>query len=368
MCNCKWYICEAYMRKIIHVDMDAFFASVEQHDNPELKGKPVAVGGSENRGVVAAASYEARKYGVRSAMPSVTAARLCKELIFVRPRFERYREVSNQIMEIFHEYSDLVEPLSLDEAYIDVTEHELYATKIASQIKEKILEKTGLTASAGVSFNKFLAKIASDLQKPNGLTVITPENAQALMFKLNIAKFYGVGEKTAEKMRLMGIHNGADIYSLSEDFLKSRFGKAGAFYYQMVRCNDNRPVQPHRERKSLGAEDTFETDITEIEDLYIRLKEITGRVIQRLEKRELKGRTITLKIKYHDFTTQTRSKTLDNQISHFDDIYDHAIELLNQPEIPTKPIRLLGVTLSGFEEKPISIKPRISFQLTLDLK
>lgn len=356
------------MRKIIHIDMDAFFASVEQHDNPELKGKPIAVGGSENRGVVSAASYEARKYGVKSAMPGKTASRLCKDLIFVRPNFERYKEVSNQIMEIFHEYTDLVEPLSIDEAYLDVSDSEMFATKIASNIKKKILETTGLTASAGVSFNKFLAKIASDLQKPNGLTVLTPEISQNLILKLDISKFYGIGEKTAEKMRSLGINNGADIYALDEDYLYSVFGKAGVFFYKMVRCDDNRAVVPFRERKSLGAEDTFDADITELDDLKLKIKEITHRVISRLEKRSLKGRTITLKIKYHDFTVQTRSKTVDTSIYLFDDIYTLAIELLNTPAVPHKAVRLLGISLSGFNEKIIKDKPKQIFQLEFDFR
>ncbi len=361
------------MRKIIHVDMDAFFASVEQHDNPLLQGKAVAVGGGENRGVVAAASYEARKFGVRSAMSGKIAKQKCPHLIFVRPHFERYREVSGQVMEIFHEYTDLVEPMSLDEAYLDVTENKIgniYAAKIAKSIKQKIFDTTGLTASAGVSFNKFLAKIASDMNKPNGLKVILPDNAQAILDKLPIEKFHGIGEKTAERMRKHGIHNGYDIRLQELDFLEKHFGKAGSFYYHIVRCIDNREVRTEWLRKSLGAEETFDIDIIEPEDLIAQLSVIAKTVSNRLEKRELKGHTVTLKIKYHDFELKTRSQTFTNWVSEAEELLAYTIELLYNPELPHKPVRLLGISVSNLNNEdhpPQKISLSVAFDLQLKL-
>src|SRR5688572_23192976 len=284
--------------------MDAFFASVEQRDFPELRGKPVAVGGGGPRGVVAAASYEARKYGVRSAMPGSVAKRLCPHLIFARSRFEVYQTVSKQIREIFHRYTDLVEPLSLDEAYLDVTENKfdiLSARQIAREIKELIFRETGLTASAGVSFNKFLAKIASAYQKPDGLTVITPEKAEALVESLPIEKFYGIGDVTAAKMHSMGIHTGLELKQLSEAELTKHFGKSGQYYYQISRAIDDRLVNPNRIRKSIGAERTFAEDLTTLTEMEAQLLPLAEEISEYLQQRNDAGRTITVKIKYADF-------------------------------------------------------------------
>ena len=336
------------VRKIIHVDMDAFYASVEQMDHPEWRGKPLVVGGNESRGVVAAASYEARKYGIFSAMASSIAARKCPQLIFAKPRFDRYREISHQIREIFFEYTDLVEPLSLDEAFLDVTENKKglkSAILIARQIREKIKIKTGLNASAGVSYNKFLAKIASDLNKPNGQAVILPEEAEEFLEKLAIGKFFGIGKVTAEKMQKIGIHNGADLKQFSLQFLTKKFGKSGLHYFNIVRGIHLSEVQPHRLRKSLSAENTFEKDLVLLEEMEQSLNSIYEELIRRLEKTGVKGRTVTLKIKYADFTQQTRSKTLEQYVET-NHIWDLAKELLNQEEIP-KPVRLLGLGLSN---------------------
>ncbi len=328
--------------------MDAFYASVEQLDHPEWRGKPLVVGGNEARGVVAAASYEARKFGIFSAMPSVLAARKCPELIFAKPRFDRYKEISMQIREIFLEYTDLVEPLSLDEAFLDVTENKVglkSAILIAKQIRAKIKERTGLNASAGVSYNKFLAKIASDLNKPNGQAVILPEEAEAFLEKLPIGKFFGIGKVTAEKMQNLGIHNGKDLKDYSLQFLTKKFGKSGHRYFNIVRGIHLSEVQPHRIRKSLSAENTFETDLIQPDDLKNALKSVKDELIRRVEKSGIKGRTVTLKMKFSDFTQQTRSKTVE----HFpepDAIWELAQELLNQEEIP-KPVRLLGLGLSN---------------------
>ncbi len=328
--------------------MDAFYASVEQLDHPEWRGKPLVVGGNEARGVVAAASYEARKFGIFSAMPSVLAARKCPELIFAKPRFDRYKEISMQIREIFLEYTDLVEPLSLDEAFLDVTENKVglkSAILIAKQIRAKIKERTGLNASAGVSYNKFLAKIASDLNKPNGQAVILPEEAEAFLEKLPIGKFFGIGKVTAEKMQILGIHNGKDLKDYSLQFLTKKFGKSGHRYFNIVRGIHLSEVQPHRIRKSLSAENTFETDLIQPDVLKNALKSVKDELIRRVEKSGIKGRTVTLKMKFSDFTQQTRSKTVE----HFpepDAIWELAQELLNQEEIP-KPVRLLGLGLSN---------------------
>ncbi|MDP5171377.1 MAG: DNA polymerase IV [Bacteroidia bacterium] len=353
------------IRKIIHVDMDAFFASVEQRDNPELRGKPVAVGGAGGRGVVAAASYEARKFGVRSAMPSKTALRLCPDLIFVKPHFDHYRAVSRQIREIFYSYTDLVEPLSLDEAYLDVTHNKqglISASQVAKRVRQEIFDATALTASAGVSINKFLAKIASDMNKPDGLTIILPEHAEKFLEQLPIEKFHGIGEKTAEKMRKFGIRNGADLKAKSELELAHRFGKSGRYFYRIVRALDDRPVQPNRIRKSLGAEQTFFEDLATESDMLDQLQRITETVVQRLANAGTSGRTITLKIKYHDFEQTTRSKTVSQYCDKMEQIFPIIRELLHQPHFPQKTVRLLGVTLSNLD---LEIETQ-SMQLTLD--
>ncbi|MCH7409776.1 DNA polymerase IV [Belliella sp. DSM 111904] len=336
------------VRKIIHVDMDAFFASVEQLDNPDLRGKPVAVGGSEVRGVVAAASYEARKFGVRSAMSGKMAALKCPHLIFVKPRFERYKEVSNQIREIFFEYTDLVEPLSLDEAFLDVTENKFgnpSASILAQEIRDKIKSATGLNASAGISFNKFLAKTASDINKPNGQAVILPKEAEAFLEKMPIEKFFGIGVVTAEKMKKLGIHQGKDLKAYSLQFLTKRFGKSGLHFYNIVRGIHNSQVQPHRERKSLSAESTFETDLAIHKDFLDALHRIFEELIKRMERTKIQGRTVTLKIKYKNFSQQTRSKSFDQYPSQ-EKIWETVLELLNQSPL-SYPVRLFGIGVSN---------------------
>jgi DNA polymerase-4 len=335
-------------RKIIHVDMDAFYASVEQLDHPEWRGKPLAVGGSEIRGVIAAASYEARKYGVYSAMSSVLAVKKCPHLIFAKPRFDRYKEISLQIREIFYEYSDLVEPLSLDEAFLDVTENKVglkSAILIARQIRAKIKEKTGLNASAGVSYNKFLAKTASDLNKPNGQAVILPEEAESFLEKLPIGKFFGIGKVTGEKMKSFGIHNGADLKQFSLQFLTKKFGKSGLHYFNIVRGIHLSEVQPHRLRKSISAENTFDADLIDVEDLKKALSEIARELNRRIEKSGIKGRTITLKIKFSDFTQQTRSRTVEQYLQE-SEILELGFILLEQEKLPLA-VRLLGLGLSN---------------------
>ncbi len=337
-------------RKIIHIDMDAFYASVEQRDHPELRGRPVAVGGSKRRGVVASASYEARKYGVCSAMPSITAARLCPQLVFTKSRFEVYREVSQQIRSIFLEYTDLVEPLSLDEAYLDVTEPRkgpLSATLIAREIRRRIFEETQLTASAGVSFNKFLAKTASDINKPDGLKVIEPEQAIAFLEALPIEKFHGIGKVTAKKMKRMGIYKGADLKQLSEIEIVQRFGKTGRHYYRIVRANDSRRVNPNRIRKSIGAERTFFEDITKLAELEARIEAIAEIVFRYMEKTDNYGRTLTLKIKLADFHILTRSKTFGSEIKSLGQLITTAKQLLHQNHQSHWQVRLLGLAMSN---------------------
>lgn len=341
------------IRKIIHVDMDAFYASVEQRDNPELQGKPVAVGHGSRRGVVAAASYEARRFGVRSAIPSVTALRRCPDLIFVPPRFDQYKRVSRQIHEIFARYTALIEPLSLDEAYLDVTENFAgisTATEVASRIRADILAETGLTASAGISYNKFLAKMASGQNKPNGQFVIPPQAGPAFMETLPIGKFHGVGPATEAKMKRLGIETGADLKAQSLAFLQARFGKSGPYYYWLSRGVDDRAVHPHRERKSVGAEDTFSEDITSFEAARAGLEPLIAKVWKHCAAHDMQPRTATLKVKYTDFQIITRSRTLGRPIVSADELAE-TIWLLLGPLFPlAKDIRLLGVTLSSFAQ------------------
>lgn len=340
-------------RKIIHVDMDAFYASVEQRDNPELRGKPVAVGGSAARGVVAAASYEARAFGVRSALPSVTAKRKCPDLIFVPPRFDVYRAVSAEIRAIFAEHTDLIEPLSLDEAYLDVTENHhgiAIATTIAELIRTRIKAVTGLNASAGISYNKFLAKIASDQNKPNGQFVITPRMGPAFVEALPVKKFHGVGPATAAKMQRLGIETGADLKAKPLSFLQQHFGKSGSWYYRIARGIDERPVEPDRPRKSVGAEDTFAADIFELEAARAELRPLAAKVWRYCEAHGIRGRTVTLKVKYADFQQVTRSQTA---VAAADQSEIEAIcfTLLDLVFPTAKGIRLLGVTLSSLGER-----------------
>ena len=357
-------------RKIIHIDMDAFYASVEQRDHPEYRGKPLVVGGlPEGRGgVVATASYEARNFGIRSAMPSKQALQLCPHALFVRPRFEAYKEVSRQIREIFSRYTDLIEPLSLDEAYLDVTHDKLNigsALEIAKQIKDAIRDELQLTASAGVSINKFVAKIASDINKPDGLKFIGPSAIQAFMENLPVGKFHGVGKVTAEKMKKMGLHTGADLKQLSEEELVRSFGKTGRFYYRIVRGVDEREVQPHRETKSLAAEDTFPVDLTTTAEMEVQLDRIALLVCSRLEKYNLKGRTVTLKIKYSDFRQITRNRSFSAPIADLETISATAKQLLASTSPEEKKIRLLGISLSNFGETGMRPKTEPSAQLRL---
>ena len=340
--------------------MDAFYASVEQHDNPELRGKPIAVGGSSQRGVVSAASYEARKFGVRSAMSGVIARRNCPELIFVKPRFERYREVSLQIRSIFFEYTDLVEPLSLDEAYLDVTENKMgnpSATMIAREIRDKIREKTGLNASAGISINKFIAKVASDINKPNGQKTVNPEEVLDFLEQLEIRKFYGVGKVTADKMYRLGIFTGKDLKSKSEEYLADHFGKHGPYYYNVVRGIHESEVKPNRMRKSLGAERTFSENISSEVFMLEKLTNIAEEIERRLQKSKVAGKTVTLKIKYSDFTLQTRSKTISYFVSSKDLILEMAKDLLYQEKMKDS-VRLLGISLSNLNTDKPSVKEK----------
>ncbi len=332
--------------------MDAFFASVEQLDNPELRGKPVAVGGSGQRHVVAAASYEARKFGIRSAMPSVIAKKLCPELIFVRHRFERYAEVSEQVFEILREYTDLIEPLSIDEAFLDVSSDKKKigsATLIARAIKQEIRKRTGLTASAGISYNKFLAKIASDINKPDGIFLIPPEDAEKFIEKLPVEKFYGIGKVTAEKMHKLGIHNGFDLKQLDLLSLIRNFGKAGKFYFEIVRGIDDRPVETETERKSIGTEITYEKDLTTRFEIIAELYKLERELIERLKHTGSVGRTVTIKIKFADFRQITRSRTLQHYIRDFDTLHREVTGIRKSLELEGNPIRLLGVSISNFE-------------------
>lgn len=353
-------------RKIIHVDMDAFYASVEQHDNPELRGKPVCVGGGKY-GVVAASSYEARKYGIRSAMPGRMALEKCPHLIVIKPRFQRYKEISLQIRNIFYEYTDLVEPLSLDEAYLDVTENKKgieSANEIAREIRKKIFEETGLTASAGISVNKFLAKVASDYNKPNGQKTIHPTKILEFMEELPIEKFFGIGKVTANKMHEMHIFKGSDLKKKSLEELIRLFGKSGNYYYNVVRGIHKSEVQPHRIQKSVAVEETFWDNLLDEESVFKQLKIISEELEIRLSKKEIKGKSLTLKIKYKDFTVYTRSKTQEVYYDGNFDFYETAQKLWELRPFD-KPIRLLGLSLSNLntqEKKQISVQLKIPFE------
>lgn len=340
------------IRKIIHIDMDAFYASVEQRDFPQWKGKPLVVGGSSERGVVAAASYEARKFGIRSAMPMVTARRKCGELIILPPRFDVYKRVSRQIKEIFCLFTDRIEPLSLDEAYLDVTKNKIdepIATNIAKRIKIEIKENLNLNASAGVSYNKFLAKIASDMDKPDGLFIIKPDDANSFLDNLEVRKFFGVGKVTAKKMKDMGIIYGRDLKEISLDDLVMQFGKVGSFYYDIVRGVDNRPVESNRIRKSVGVENTFEHDLINLDEIMKEFSKIEEELVKRMKKNNIKGKTLTLKVKYENFEQITRSKTKTGPYTSLKQIHHTNLELFTSIELNRK-IRLLGLALSNFEK------------------
>lgn len=358
----------AGLRKIIHVDMDAFFASVEQRDNPELRGKPVAVGGSGGRGVVAAASYEARKFGVRSAMPSVTAKRLCPDLIFVKHRFDAYKEASRQIRAIFEHHTPHVEPLSLDEAFLDVTEDKLgigSATRIAELIRQEIRAKTKLTASAGVSYNKFLAKIASDQNKPDGMCVIRPGQGADFVAGLPIRRFHGVGPKAEEKMKRLGIETGADLATKDIAFLKANFGSFADYLYRAARGIDLRPVRAHRVRKSVGGERTFSEDISSGAALRETLENTIDYVWESIERTKARGRTVTLKVKFNDFKNMTRSKSVTHWIETKDEWAQLSRELLEEALPLPMPIRLMGLTLSNLDHGEKEEQSKDSAQLSL---
>jgi len=353
-------------RKIIHIDMDAFYASVEQMDHPELRGKPISVGGSENRGVVAAASYEARKFGVRSAISGVLAKKNCPELIFVSPRFDRYKEISAKIQKIFHEYTDLVEPLSLDEAYLHVTHNKKgnpSATLLAKEIRTRILNEVGLTASAGISVNKFVAKIASDYNKPNGQKTVNPDEVLSFLEELPIRKFYGVGKVTTEKMYQLGIFTGLELKSKSLEFLSAHFGKSGAFYYHVVRGIHNSEVKPDRITKSVAAEHTFDTNLSSEIFMLEQLEKIATSLERRLKKQNIAGKTVTLKIKYSDFSQQTRSKTVPYFIADKGLILENVKELLYQERMKDS-VRLLGISLSNLnteQKKTVVVQLQFAF-------
>lgn len=342
--------------------MDAFYASVEQMDHPELKGKPLAVGGSEIRGVVSAASYEARKFGVRSAMSGVQAAKNCPELIFVKPRFERYKEISQKIRKIFYEYTDLVEPLSLDEAYLDVTTNKKgnpSASLLAEEIRTRIFNEVGLTASAGISINKFVAKVASDYNKPNGQKTVNPDEVESFLEHLDIKKFYGIGKVTKEKMYQHGIFTGKDLKSKTQEYLEKNFGKSGGFYYNIVRGIHHSEVKPNRISKSVAAEHTFNENLTSEIYMQQRLEQIASELERRLKKHNISGKTVTLKIKYSNFTTQTRSKTLPYFIADKGLLAETAKDLLYQEHMKES-VRLLGISLSNLNTE---IKKTVVVQL-----
>jgi DNA polymerase-4 len=362
---------EAAPRKIIHIDMDAFYASVEQRDDPALRGRPVAVGGSRERGVVAAASYEARQFGVRSAMASATARRRCPELVFVKPRFETYKAVSQQIRAIFQQFTDIIEPLSLDEAYLDVSADPAgrTATAIAGEIRARIRAETGLTASAGVSYNKFLAKLASDQNKPDGLCVVTPRNGARFVAALNVGRFHGIGPVTAARMNRLGIHTGADLRAQSRAFLDAHFGKSAGYYYLAARGIDHRPVRSNRIRKSVGSETTFSRDLAAHDELLVGLGEALNSLARYLERSGAAGRTITLKVKYSDFRQITRAHTLPAAVGDMATIERVARELLAGVIPVERGVRLLGVTLSNLTgcDTANESAPEIHGQLPLGL-
>ena len=356
------------LKKIIHIDMDAFFASVEQMDNPELKGKPIAVGGGEKRGVVAAASYEARKYAVRSAMSSVLAKKNCPNLIFIKPRFNRYKEISNQIHKIFYDYTDLVEPLSLDEAYLDVTKNKKNhpsASILAEEIRQRIYDEVGLNASAGISVNKFLAKVASDINKPNGQKTIPPEEIITFLEELPIEKFFGVGKVTAAKMYNLGIFTGKDLKEKSLEFLVNNFKKSGMHYYQIVRGIQKSEVKPNRIRKSVGAEHTFSTNLTSEIYMIERLEKIAKELENRLLRSKTAGKTVTLKIKYSDFTTQTRSKTLAYFIKDKSILLESVKRLLYQEKLKDS-VRLLGISVTNLNNEKSKKQTIMNVQLKFE--
>lgn len=351
---------ENRIRKIIHIDMDAFYASVEQRDNPTYRGQPLVVGGSPNqRGVVAAASYEARRFGIHSAMSSRIAIAKCPNLIFVKPRFEVYRAVSSQIHDIFQRYTDIIEPVALDEAYLDVTQNKqniAYASTIARLIRSAIFQETNLTASAGVSINKFLAKMASGENKPNGLTVILAEQAQAFIEALPIEKFHGIGKVTAAKMHELGIRTGGDLKQRSQQELTQHFGKAGMYYYKIARGEDDRAVEPNRIRKSIGAETSFAEDLSEIAVMIMELKEIAKVLKERIDKHQTSGRTLTLKVKFSNYQQITRSKTSVTTINELSEIINQALSLFESIKLENRSIRLLGISLSNLDNE---VEPQI---------
>jgi DNA polymerase-4 len=357
---------EPAFRKIIHVDMDAFFASVEQLDNPELRGKPVAVGGGGDRGVVSAASYEARKFGVRSAMSNIVAKQKCPEIIFVKGNYKRYKEISLQIREIFYDYTDLVEPLSLDEAYLDVTQNKIgnpSASLIAKEIRKRILDEIGLTASAGISINKFIAKVASDINKPNGQKTINPEEVIPFLEELPIQKFYGIGKVTASKMYNLGIFTGSDLKEKSLEEMNLLFGKSGTHYYDIVRGIHRSEVKPNRIRKSLGAERTFRENISSEVFMLDKLNTIADELEERMQHSKTKGKTVTLKIKYSDFTQQTRSKTVEKFIQKKADFLPIVRELLFQEKLKNS-VRLLGISFSNLDtvkKDPVWVQLKLDF-------
>ncbi|WP_179021334.1 DNA polymerase IV [Winogradskyella forsetii] len=358
------------LKKIIHVDMDAFYASVAQMDNPELRGKAIAVGGGDARGVISAASYEARKFGVKSAMSGRLAIKLCPELIFVKTDFDRYKTISNQVRKIFHDYTDLVEPLSLDEAYLDVTENKIglpSATILAQKIRTRIYDEVGLTASAGISINKFIAKVASDYNKPNGQKTVNPEDVLQFLEDLDIRKFYGVGKVTAEKMYQKGIFTGKDLKAKSFEYLDANFGKSGRYYYDVVRGIHNSEVKPNRIRKSLAAERTFSENLSSEIFMLEKLEQIAQEVSKRLTKSNVSGKTITLKIKYSDFTLQTRSKTLPYFVSEKAIILETAKDLLYQDNLNNS-VRLLGISMSNLNTDPKKIKKEKKEAVSVQLK
>ncbi len=352
------------LRKIIHIDMDAFYASVEQLDDPSLRGKPVAVGGNSDRGVIAAASYEARKFGVKSAMSSKIASRICPDLIFVKPNFKRYKEISKQIHEIFRRYTDSIEPLALDEAYLDVTENKMQlnsGTFIAQAIKNDIYTELNLVASAGVSYNKFLAKLASDQDKPNGLYIIKPEDAQRFMDKLPVERFFGVGKVTADKMHQSGIFHGRDLKRFSLEELHARFGKSGGFLYNICRGIDHRAVEANRERKSLAAENTFSKDVFDATNFRKLAQEIVIVLWKRYEFSDKRGRTLSIKVKFSDFSQITRSSTVPTEIITFIQLEKIAHQLIENVLPLPKSVRLIGFQISGFHREDID------YQLRLDI-